>query len=165
LTVRLHPLGPEDGAWVEALVVQRWGAPIVVRRGRVLRPAELPGFAAVDRGRPIGLVTYAIEGTACEIVTIDALRENAGVGTALLGAVTETAKRAGCQRVWLVTTNNNLRALGFYQRRGFRLVALRPGAIANARKLKPDIALVDDRGLPIRDELELELAIASEPPS
>ena len=104
-------------------------------------------------------MTYEIVGEACEIVTIDALKEGRGVGTALLEAVVEVAREAGCKRVQLLTTNNNLRALAFYQKRGFRLVGLVPGAIDEERRLKPSIPLVDEAGLPIRDELHLELEL------
>jgi GNAT superfamily N-acetyltransferase len=122
-------------------------------------PAELPGFAAFEDEQCIGLVTYELDGEACEIVSIDALEEGRGVGTALLEAVVEAAREAGCARVQLLTTNNNLRALAFYQKRGFRLVGLVPGAIDEERSLKPAIPLVDAAGLPIRDELHLELEL------
>ncbi len=122
-------------------------------------PAELPGFAVFDGDKCVGLVTHEIDGEACEIVTIDALREGEGIGTLLLDAVVDAARAAGCDRVQLLTTNNNLRALAFYQKRGFRLVGLRPGAIDEERKLKPSIPETDSAGLPIRDELHLELPL------
>ena len=122
-------------------------------------PAELPGFAVFDGDECVGLVTYEIAGEACEIVTIDALREGAGVGTELLDAVVDAARAAGCAQVQLLTTNNNVRALAFYQKRGFHLVGLVPGAIDEQRKLKPSIPELDSAGLPIRDELHLELAL------
>jgi GNAT superfamily N-acetyltransferase len=123
----------------------------------------LPGFAAFDDGRCVGLVTYEIDGEACEIVTIDALVEGEGIGTALLEAVEAAARDARCARVQLVTTNNNLRALGFYQKRGFRLVALVPNAVDEMRRVKPSIPEVDSSGLPIRDELHLERQLGSKP--
>ena len=77
----------------------------------------------------------------------------------MLEVVVEAAREAGCERVQLLTTNNNLRALAFYQKRGFHLVALRPGEIDEQRKVKPSIPEVDSAGLPIRDELHLELSL------
>ena len=139
--------------------MERWGDAIVTGRGKVWKPAALPGFAAFEGDDCVGLGTYEIDGEACEIVTIDALREGEGTGTALLEAVVEAAREAGCERVKLLTTNNNLRALAFYQKRGFRLVALRPGEIDEQRKVKPSIPEVDSAGLPIRDELHLELSL------
>jgi ribosomal protein S18 acetylase RimI-like enzyme len=157
--MHIRPLADADREWVERLIVERWGEPIVVGRGRVWAPAELPGFAAFEDDRCVGLLTYEIEGDALEIVTIDALVEGQGIGTALLRAVEEVARAQGCRRLRLVTTNNNLRALLFYQRAGFRLVALVPGAVEESRKLKPSIPELDAAGLPIRDELHLELPL------
>ncbi len=157
--MEIRPLADADREWVERLIVDRWGDSVVVGRGGVWKPAELPGFAAFDDGRCAGLVTYEIGGDACEIVTIDALEEGKGIGTALLEAVVAAACEAGCTRVQLLTTNNNLRALAFYQKRGFRLVGLVPGAIDQERSRKPSIPLVDSAGLPIRDELHLELEL------
>jgi len=139
--------------------VERWGDAIVTGRGKVWKPAELPGFAAFEGDDCVGLVTYELGAKAYEIVTIDALREGEGIGTALLEVVVEAAREAGCERVQLLTTNNNLRALAFYQKRGFHLVALRPGEIDEQRKVKPSIPEVDSAGLPIRDELHLELSL------
>ena len=155
----IRPLAESDRDWVERLVVERWGDSVVVGRGEVWVPADLPGFAALEGEGCVGLVTYKVDGNACEIVTIDALEEGRGIGTALLDAVVGTAREAGCARVQLLTTNNNLRALAFYQKRGFRLVRLVPGAIDEERSLKPSIPLVDAAGLPIRDELHLELEL------
>jgi ribosomal protein S18 acetylase RimI-like enzyme len=157
--MNIRPLGKADRDWVEQLIVERWGEPLVVGRGKIWKPAELPGFAAFEADECVGLVTYEIDGEACEVVTIDALREGVGIGTALLEAVVDVARAAGCTRVQLMTTNNNLRALAFYQKRGFRLVGLRPGAIDEERKLKPSMPTVDEAGLPIRDELHLELQL------
>jgi len=157
--VEVRPLGESDRDWVERLIVERWGAPLVVGRGRSWNPVELPGFAAFDGDRRVGLATYELDGDACELVTIDALEEGRGVGTALFGAVVGAAREAGCKRVRLVTTNNNLRALAFYQKRGFRLVALVPGAVDESRRVKASIPAEDSAGLPIRDELHLELLL------
>ena len=116
----------------------------------------LPGFVAERNGRPRGLATYRRDGDDCEVAFIGALDRHQGVGTALLDAVVEAL--AGCGRIWLVTTNDNLEALRFYQRRGFVLSELRPGAVDESRRgLKPQIGAVGDFGIPLRDELELEL--------
>ena len=155
----IRPLNDGDREWVARLIVERWGAGGVVGRGRVWNPAELPGFAAFDDGRCVGLVTYELDGEACEIVTLDALEEGRGIGTALLRAAEGAAREAGCARVQLLTTNNNLRALALYQKRGYRLVGLVAGAIDEERKRKPSIPEFDSAGLPIRDELHLELPL------
>ena len=133
-----------------------FGGGLQARRGELLDVLALPGLVAERDGRPIGLVTYRRENDECELAFIAALERHAGVGTALLDALLRAV--AGCERIWLVTTNDNLEALRFYQRRGFVLSALRAGAVDEARaRLKPQIATVGELGIPLRDELELEL--------
>ncbi len=146
-----------DRNWVESFVKSHWGSEIVVAKGRVLRPVELDGFVGFNGKNPVGLLTYRIEGPDCEIVTIDSIAQGEGVGTALINAIRERAKVKGCRRLWLITTNDNLNALGFYQKRGFRLIAIYPDALEASRKLKPQISIKAANGIPIRDELELEL--------
>jgi ribosomal protein S18 acetylase RimI-like enzyme len=100
-----------------------------------------------------------VRGDECEVVTIRSLREGRGIARALLDAVREAARAAGCRRLWLITTNNNLRALDVYQRWGLDLVALHRDAVAESRRLKPSIPERDGRGIPIAHELELELLL------
>lgn len=80
----------------------------------------------------------------------------------LLDALLEAARRGGCRRLWLITTNDNLNALRFYQRRGWRLVAVHAGAVDEARKVKPQISVIGEDGIPIHDEIELEFPIAAQ---
>jgi ribosomal protein S18 acetylase RimI-like enzyme len=153
----IRPVTPEDKAWIKQLVAERWGADIVVGHGVVYYPHELPGFVAEQNGTKVGLITYHIAGNSCEIVTIDSLRPGNGIGTALIDAVKTTARQSGCTRLWLITTNDNLNALRFYQKRGFVLVAVHRNAVERSRLLKPTIPLIGQYGISIRDEIELEL--------
>ena len=155
----MRALTRADRVWAARLLAERWGAKEVVSHGRLLDASVLPGFAAFDGDRPVGLATYVTEGDSCECVTLDSLAEGAGVGTRLLAAVAEAARAAGCQRLWLITTNDNFPALRFYQKRGFRLVAVHREALAESRKLKPSIPLAGRDSVPLRDELELELRL------
>ena len=140
-------------------IAEHWGAESVVAHGTLYHPADLPGFVAELDGKVAGLVTFHVAGDTCEIVTLDSLRPGQGIGTALIEAVKAAASAAGCRRLWLITTNDNLHALGFYQKRGFRLVAVHPGAVDAARRLKPEIPLIGNDGIPIRDEIELEIVL------
>ncbi len=157
--MEIRATGEHDRAEVAKLLRQLWGDDLVVGHGVTWTPSGLPGFLARDSGGVVGLLTYEVRGDALEVVTINALRPAAGVGTALLDAALTAAREHGCARVRLTTTNDNLDALRFYQRRGFRLVALRPDALAGSRRLKPGIPLVGAYGIPLRDELELECLI------
>ena len=125
----------------------------------VYHPQDLPGFVAIQEGEKVGLVTYNIEGESCEVVTINSTRPSSGVGTALIEAVRDIAIKSRCKRLWLITTNDNLNALRFYQKRGFVLVAVHRNALDASRKLKPEIPLIGDDGIPLRDEIELEMVL------
>lgn len=157
--VQVRPLAEADRTWANHLIAGRWGSTQMVTRGVLHDVTRLPGLVAWRAGERAGLLTYHLAGDSCEIVSLDSLVEGAGVGSALIAAAQEMARAAGCQRVWLVTTNDNLPALRFYQKRGFRLVAVYPGAVDKARRLKPEIPAVGLEGIPLRDELELELAL------
>jgi ribosomal protein S18 acetylase RimI-like enzyme len=121
----------------------------------------LPGFVAISAAdEPLGLITYSltdhVQPHECEVVTLSSRDENEGVGAALLDAAIAAAQRAGRARIFLTTTNDNLRALGFYQRRGWVLVRLHKAIIADARQLYPVIPKVGLNRIPLRDEIELE---------
>jgi ribosomal protein S18 acetylase RimI-like enzyme len=147
-----------DRAWAEAFVEKEFGGALQARRGELLDVLALPVFVAEREGRPLGLLMYRREVGECELAFLAALERQAGVGTALLEALRSAV--SGCERIWLVTTNDNLEALRFYQRRGFVLSALRPGAVDEAREqLKPGISAIGAFGIPLRDELELELRL------
>ncbi|GLY85475.1 GNAT family N-acetyltransferase [Actinoallomurus iriomotensis] len=158
----VRALTGEDLAWVRTLFTERWGGVVSVSRGVAHDTTTLPGFVARLDGRRAGVATYRIAGRECELVTLDSVRKGAGVGTALIDAVAEAARVAGAVRLWLVTTNDNLPALRFYQRYGFDLVAVHHDAVARSRALKPAIPAIGHDGIPIRHELELELPLPSE---
>ncbi|MFP3471139.1 GNAT family N-acetyltransferase, partial [Micrococcus sp. SIMBA_144] len=69
---------------------------------------------------------------------------------------------SGCSRITLITTNDNLAALKFYQKRGFVMTAIHRNAVEKARKIKPEIPLIGNDGIPIRDEIQLEKAVTSD---
>jgi len=150
---------PADTLWARGLLTNDFGAPVVVSRGVLRDASTLPGFVARVGGAPAGLVTYHVTGDECEVVTIN----GAGVGAALLAAVVSRASQLGCRRIWLVTTNDNTRALRFYQRHGWDLVALHRDAVTAARRMKPSIPALGEDGIPLRHELELELILADSP--
>jgi GNAT superfamily N-acetyltransferase len=158
-TLTILPLNPEDREWVAPLLENSWGSINVVSRGVVHNAAGLPGFKAVLDGKNAGLATYRIAKGECELVTLDSLAEGHGVGSRLIEAVVAKAREKRCRRVWLITTNDNLKALHFYQKRGFLLAALHPGALAESRLLKPEIPLTGIDGIPLRDEIELEMVL------
>jgi ribosomal protein S18 acetylase RimI-like enzyme len=148
-----------DREWVRGYLRQEWGSENVVTRGKIYQADLASGFVAVFNDEYLGLLTYRIDMGECEVITLNSLSEGKGIGTALLEAVKDKARSSGCRRVWLITTNDNLPALGFYQKRGFRLKAIYPDAIVQSRILKSEIPIIGMDGIPIRDEIELEIEI------
>ncbi|MDP9239923.1 MAG: GNAT family N-acetyltransferase [Actinomycetota bacterium] len=162
LTVRpIDPARRADIGKLSALLQRSWGTTVVVSRSTAHDAAGLPGFLAERGDEVVGGLTYRPAGAAWEVVTIDALPAGTGVGTALLDSVVSAATTAGAGRLWLVTTNDNLDALRFYQRRGWRLTLVHPGAVDDARRIKPAILLVGSYGIEIHDELELSFDLRS----
>ena len=154
--VEVHPAEEADRPWVYEVLFPNNTPSRIASRGMLYNPLELPGFIASTKGKKIGLVTYRLDGEECELLTLDSTTENLGAGTALVEAVKEVAQAAGCSKVWLITTNDNTHALRFYQRRGFRIREVRPGAVDLEREtIKPEIPVIGNDGIPITDEIEL----------
>ena len=159
LPLQVRPLTAEDSAWVRQAIIEHWGDALVIAHGKVYHPQTLPGFVAMLKGNWVGLLTYSLEDEHCEIVTINSIKPGIGIGTLLLKAVTQAAREAGCKRLWLITTNDNLDALRFYQKRGFTLVTVHRHAVDAARHLKPHIPLIGNDQIPLHDEIELEMIL------
>jgi len=160
--VSLRRLTPDDLPRLRQFWRENWGDEFVVAHGVVYHPETLNGFIACSANEWIGEITYTFTGEDCEIVSLDSLRESQGIGTKLMEAVLEEARQHNCRRVFLITTNDNLNALGFYQKRGFEIVAVHRGALNESRKIKPGIPLIGINGIPLRDEIELEMSLRGE---
>lgn len=154
----------EDREWVAHFLDEHWGTTQMVSRGKSYYGHLLPGFVA-ERGEGedkerIGLLTYDLEDDEVQVITINSTEESSGVGSALIEALVAAARENGnIKRVWLITTNDNLPALKFYQKRGFELVAVHRDSIKESRRIKPQIPITGLDGIPIRDEIELEIRL------
>ncbi|MDQ7825246.1 MAG: GNAT family N-acetyltransferase [Candidatus Eremiobacteraeota bacterium] len=157
--IEVRPAEESDRTWMRGVIKARWGEERVVCHGFAYRPAELPAFIAQLNGEKTGLLTYHVDHESVEVITIDSLKPRLGIGSKLLDAVKEYGKTMGCKRYWHVTTNDNLNTLRFYQKRGFVLCALHRNTMDLARKIKPIIPTMGRDGIPLRDELELELVL------
>ena len=137
----------------------KWGSMIVVSKGKAHNLEELPGFVVIENERITGVVTYDVVDKDCEIISLDSVIENRGLGSKLLDKVIEIAKIVGCERVWLMTTNDNTKAMRFYQKRGFDLVGFYKDAMVKAREIKPEIPKIGYDDILIKHELEFEKII------
>jgi GNAT superfamily N-acetyltransferase len=154
--MEVRPAAAGDHDRIETFLVAN-NADQVARRGELVDALRCPALVAEDDGDLAGVLTYVIEGAACEVRTLHATISWRGAGTALIEAVERIARASGCDRLWLITTNDNIDAMRFYQRRGFRMAALYVDAVTESRtQLKPAISEIGDHGIPIRDEIEFE---------
>ncbi len=159
MMITIRPADDQDTSWRDHLLTRHWGSTSIVSRGQVHIASTLPAFIGLCDEQTAGLITYYIEDQECQIISLNSECENLGIGTALLQTVIEVAAKSLCRRVWLITTNDNLAALRFYQKRGFTIVDVHRNALEISRQLKPEIPLVGMDGIPLRDEIELELVI------
>ena|SRR5688572_27757989 len=154
----VHELTAADVDWARDFMTRVAGASRMVSRGRIHECHLLPGFYTEDaERRRTAILTYRIDAAGMEVVSLYADDRGRGYGTALLAAASERARREGCRRLWLVTTNDNVPAQRFYEARGMRVAAVHEGAVDAARRdLKPEIPPHGVGGVAIHDEIELE---------
>ncbi len=156
MPIEIRELDATDREWARDFLMQHWGSTRVVSRGRLHQADQLPGLLASLAGVRAGLLNYRVAGGELEVVTLQVTPPRQGLGSRLLEAAREKARQRGCSRLWLITTNDNEPAQQFYERRGMRLVAIHRNALAESRRLKPEIPLIGLGGRPIEDELEYE---------
>jgi len=138
-------------------IIRGWGSDILVSRGKAYKAEDLEGILVYENDKIIGLGLFYIKND-CEIVLLETSIQNKGIGTKIIERIKEIAKIKNCNRLWLITTNANTNALGFYQRRGFHISNIYINAMEESRKIKPEIPKMEE-GIEIRDEIELEIKI------
>ena len=155
-TLTLRRLSQNDLPRLRQFWIEHWAGEEMITRGNIYRPEQLEGFVVEDGNEWAGLLTLVIKDNECEVTSLDSLREGQGIGSRLIEQAMQEARARGCTRLFLITTNDNLNALGFYQKRGFEIVTVYRGAVNESRKIKPGIPLVGYNNIPLRDEIELE---------
>ncbi|MEA3325878.1 MAG: GNAT family N-acetyltransferase [Chloroflexota bacterium] len=155
MTFQIKAIQAPDHSKISEIVNELWGNEIIIVHGDIFHTLILKGLKALIDDQIIGFFHYQRRNKECEILTLASLKERQGVGSALTEAVEKIAREDSCRVLSVITINDNLHALGFYQRRGNHLAALYPGSV-NASKKKPTIPDTGDNNIPIRDELRLE---------
>jgi len=141
---------------VNAFLQERWFSTVMIIRGRAFDLSGTNGFLLLEDGCITALITFYIAGRSCEITSLDSLAENRGAATALVEKVAAEAAARGCRHIRVVTTNDNIRAIRFYQKRGFDLKRLYRNSFMRARRIKPEIPLAGSDGIPLQHELEFK---------
>ena len=149
----------ENRQQVNEFIRSSWFSTDIIVRGEVVDTTVLKGIAVYDKEELLGLLTYRIKDKELEIVSLDSIKENQGIGSALIHSIKDEAAKQKCNKIKLITTNDNLNALMFYQKRGFDMVQIYPNALDLSRQLKPTIPLTGNYGIPLKHEIEFELVL------
>lgn len=144
---------------INAFIKERWHSTSMIIRCKVIDMTKTEGFYFSEDEKVIGLITYIVYNNILEITSLDSLKENRGIGSKLIETIIQEAKERKIQKIVLITTNDNINAIRFYQKRGFDMVHLFRDALDVSRELKPEIPLVGKDSIPLRHEIEFELTI------
>ncbi|WP_138494450.1 GNAT family N-acetyltransferase [Paenibacillus pinistramenti] len=152
----VQPLSELPKEQVTAFFKQKWGSSLMASKGRVHHLEQLPGLAVVSEEQITGLLTYQIAGGECEIVTVNSTVRGQGTAALMLDELQHIAAAKGCTRMWCIVTNDNIHAIRFFQKNGMTLCSFYRNALEDNRRLKPQIPMTGQDGIPIEHELELE---------
>jgi GNAT superfamily N-acetyltransferase len=158
ITLRLTT--PDDTKLITQLMDKYWGGEPLVIRARNYYPSKLNGLIATRGSDIAGFLFFGIQKNSCEIVVFEVFDKFIGLGTLMLNRLINLVKKKGCERIFLMTSNDNLDALRFYQRRGFHICGIHLDSVKESRKMKPAIPLNGEYGIPLRDEIDLEMLLA-----
>lgn len=158
--MRYEFVTPQNRASVTAFIAEHWLATEMIIRGEVVDMTQVDGIVVFDHEKIVALLTYRITGGICEITSLDSLLEGRGIASSLIERMIAIAREQKCQKVIVVTTNDNIHAIRFYQKRGFDMARLYHNALDVSRKLKPEIPLIGENGIPLRHEIEFEFPLA-----
>ncbi|EJQ98617.1 GNAT family N-acetyltransferase [Bacillus cereus] len=158
--VHIQKITPEMKEAIQDFMCENWGSLMMVSRGRVHQLEELPGFVALRNNRIVGIITCKVIENMCEIVSLNSFEEGKGIGTKLVDCVLQVAKENECEKVWLITTNDNMNALRFYQKRNFMMTNLYIDAVKEARKIKKEIPFIGYDNIAISHEIQLEYILS-----
>ena len=159
-TLRIIPVNKKYYAAAKMLLESEWNSTKVVTKGIVYDCMNLPAYIAVKDKKIAGMITYYISGADCQIITLNSLAENEGIGQKLIEKVKRAAIEQGCTHLWVVTTNNNIKAIRYYKKRGFKLKTVYYYSVNKSRMLKPDIPLFGTNGIPILHEVEFKISLS-----
>ena len=144
---------------IDDFIIRQWFSLQMVLHGESVDLGTADGWYADQDDEVVGLITYRVSDDVMEILSLDSLHEQHGIGTALLNMAVSYARNSGISKITLITTNDNLSALRFYQKRGFNMSRLFCNAVDQSRKLKPEIPLFGIDGIPLKHEIELEMCL------
>jgi GNAT superfamily N-acetyltransferase len=159
MNIAINQISSEDAIWLKSLIECEWGGNPLVIRGKSYYPEKLPGLIALKENSRIGFLSYEIRENICEIIAFEVFEKFCGIGSKMLNTLISIIKENACNQIYVMTTNDNLDALRFYQRRGFNITGIHINSVKKSRAIKPSIPINGDLGIPLRDEIDLTLKL------
>lgn len=154
---KIVPISNTNRELVNKFIKSNWYSTYMVIHGEIFDMTLLDGFVVYKNEEIAGLITYFISNNECEIISLDSLIENKGIGTRLIDEVVKVSKNKGCKKLKLITTNDNINAIKFYQKYGFDINCIYKNAVNISRKLKSSIPEIGNCGIRIKHEIEFLL--------
>jgi ribosomal protein S18 acetylase RimI-like enzyme len=140
---------------IEIVFRNDWEGDFIVTQGKIYKPADLSGFSAIENEKLMGLISFKIAKHICEITSLNSFAPKQGIGTKLVNAAINQARKENCLGIYLITTNDNTYALQFYQKLGFVIKSISNKMMKKSRKLKPNIPPKGHNSIPIIQEIRL----------
>lgn len=144
-----------DRPGITALFERDFGYTNIVSFGEEVVLAGAPALVAWMKGELAGALAYRLRPDTLLILALatDPMWQRSGVGGHLVAESEALARGRGLGSLRVSTTNDNLPALYFYQRRGFVVTEVVPGGLLGHIK---GTAAVGFGGIPLRDEIRME---------
>lgn len=155
----IKTISPDCAIWLKGIIEKEWGGNPLLVRGLSYYPDQLPGLIAFDGDTRIGFLSYEMRDDVCEIIAFEVFSKFSGIGTKMLNVLIDICRQKNCRQIYLMTTNDNMDALRFYQRRGFCITAIHVDSMRKSRAIKSTIPMTGDFGIPLRDEIDLVLIL------
>ncbi len=149
----------KDKNQIVDIITKEWGSIFVISKGVKYNVSNLPGYLALLDNKIVGIITFFITKNNYEIITLNSFKKNKGIGTILIDKIKKNAKKNNINKINLITTNDNINAITFYQKQGFDIKSINLNSIIESRKLKPEIPETGNFGIPIKHEIVFELDI------
>jgi ribosomal protein S18 acetylase RimI-like enzyme len=154
LPVLVREGSPADREKALELFKRDFGPAQLVSYGEAISLENAAALVAETDGEIAGALAWRPFDGALHILALatDPMWQRAGVGGHLVAEAELLARRQNWPRVIVTITNDNLPALYFYQRRGYRVSAILRDSIAAHTR---DAKAVGFAGIPILDEIQL----------
>ena len=89
--VNFHEITADNREAVNEFLKEHWYATTMVLRGEILDMTRVEGFFLEEEGAILALLTYRFDGKVFEILSLDSLRENEGIGTRMVAEAMDMA--------------------------------------------------------------------------